>query len=197
MLSITDPTRRSLMLGMAGAALAPLAGCGGGSGSGSAGMGMGMGISDTTPAAASPLTVPIPSSGTEQSLPLIPLDEGEVDLAGVRSFALSVQTGTTSFRQGVTTRTLGYNGAMLGPALRLRKGEKTRIGVHNRLDEETTVHWHGLLVPAWMGVRTKSLRLAPSGRRTSPSTTRHRRVGSILTRTARQANKWRWDWRDC
>lgn len=136
------------MLGTAGAAPAHLAGCGGGSSSGS--VSMGMSPSDSAQAAAPPLSAPIPSLGTEVSLPLVPLDEGEVDLAGVRSFAVSVQTGTTSFRQGINTRTLGYNGALLGPALRLRKGEKTRIDVQNRLDEGTTVHWHGLLVPAEM-----------------------------------------------
>jgi FtsP/CotA-like multicopper oxidase with cupredoxin domain len=56
----------------------------------------------------------------------------------------------TQFRKGVTTNTLGYNGALLGPALRLRKDEKTSIRVVNHLNEQTTVHWHGLVVPAEM-----------------------------------------------
>lgn len=74
-----------------------------------------------------------------QSLPVIPLDEGVVDAAGVRTFALSVQPGTTQFRKGVNTSTLGYNGALLGPALKLRMGEKTSIRGRNNLAEVTTV----------------------------------------------------------
>ena len=40
-----------------------------------------------------------------------------------------------------------YNGSVPGPEIRLRQGEPVRIAVENRLDEETTVHWHGLRVP--------------------------------------------------
>jgi FtsP/CotA-like multicopper oxidase with cupredoxin domain len=40
-----------------------------------------------------------------------------------------------------------YNGAVPGPEIRLRQGERVQISVENRLDEETTVHWHGLRVP--------------------------------------------------
>ena len=108
-----------------------------------------------------PLTDPVVSSGAEQTLPLIPIDGGVVDAAGVRTFALAVQPGTTSFRKGVNTNTLGYNGSLLGPALRLRTGEKTSIRVQNHLNEETTVHWHGLLLPSGMdgvgGVSQKAI----------------------------------------
>jgi len=142
-LPVNNPTRRALMMGTAGAALAHLAACGGGSGGG------GMGASGTS-VPTSTLTDPVASSGAQQSLPVIPLDEGMVDAAGVRSFALAVQSGTAQFRQGVATNTLGYNGALLGPALKLRKGEETTIRVVNHLNEETTVHWHGLVVPAEM-----------------------------------------------
>jgi len=94
--------------------------------------------------------VPAPVSGTDTSLPIIALDQGQLDANGVRNFALSVKAGATQFRSGLAAATLGYNGALLGPALRLRRGEKTSIAVQNHLDEETTVHWHGLLVPAEM-----------------------------------------------
>ncbi|HXF67305.1 MAG TPA: multicopper oxidase family protein [Burkholderiales bacterium] len=40
-----------------------------------------------------------------------------------------------------------YNGALPGPELRLRQGERARIVVENRLPQATTVHWHGLRVP--------------------------------------------------
>jgi FtsP/CotA-like multicopper oxidase with cupredoxin domain len=43
-----------------------------------------------------------------------------------------------------------YNGTVPGPALRIRQGEPVRILVENRLEEETTVHWHGIRLPIVM-----------------------------------------------
>ena len=40
-----------------------------------------------------------------------------------------------------------YNGTVPGPVLRYRQGERLRIEVENRLDAETTVHWHGVRLP--------------------------------------------------
>ncbi|WP_367870612.1 multicopper oxidase domain-containing protein [Luteolibacter sp. Populi] len=45
-------------------------------------------------------------------------------------------------------RALTINGGIPGPTLRFREGDTARIRVHNRLkNEETSIHWHGLLVP--------------------------------------------------
>ena len=44
----------------------------------------------------------------------------------------------------------GYNGSMPGPTIEVVEGDKVRIIVHNELPEATTVHWHGLDVPAAM-----------------------------------------------
>ncbi len=38
----------------------------------------------------------------------------------------------------------------LGPVIRLQKGQKVRIHLHNQLSEDTITHWHGLHVPAEM-----------------------------------------------
>jgi FtsP/CotA-like multicopper oxidase with cupredoxin domain len=40
-----------------------------------------------------------------------------------------------------------YNGSVPGPEIRVRQGERLRIAVENGLEEETTVHWHGLRLP--------------------------------------------------
>ena len=42
---------------------------------------------------------------------------------------------------------VAVNGTVPGPLIRLKQGQKARIAVTNRLDEDTSIHWHGLLVP--------------------------------------------------
>ncbi len=61
---------------------------------------------------------------------------------------LRVQAGRTEFFPGHHSDTLGYNGDVLGPTLRLRRGDDVRIAVANDWQHDTAVHWHGLLVPA-------------------------------------------------
>ncbi|WP_133494149.1 copper resistance system multicopper oxidase [Stakelama pacifica] len=39
------------------------------------------------------------------------------------------------------------NGTIPGPMLRLREGRTVRLHVTNELEEDTSIHWHGLLVP--------------------------------------------------
>jgi FtsP/CotA-like multicopper oxidase with cupredoxin domain len=46
-----------------------------------------------------------------------------------------------------TTRVWAFNGAMPGPTLRLRQGDQVDIAFHNQLDEDTTVHFHGIRLP--------------------------------------------------
>ncbi len=49
---------------------------------------------------------------------------------------------------GKKVRVLAINGGIPGPTLRFREGDFARIRVHNDLkDEETSTHWHGLLLP--------------------------------------------------
>ncbi|HEY5218598.1 MAG TPA: copper resistance system multicopper oxidase [Gemmatimonadaceae bacterium] len=51
---------------------------------------------------------------------------------------------------GSAGRAVGVNESLPGPLLRLREGEDAVIRVTNHLDEPTSVHWHGLLVPTGM-----------------------------------------------
>ncbi len=39
------------------------------------------------------------------------------------------------------------NGTVPGPLIRLQEGEEVILRYHNALDEETSIHWHGLLLP--------------------------------------------------
>ncbi len=43
-----------------------------------------------------------------------------------------------------------YNGTVPGSLVRLRQGEPARLVIENRLDQETTVHWHGIRLPNTM-----------------------------------------------
>jgi CopA family copper-resistance protein len=39
------------------------------------------------------------------------------------------------------------NGTIPGPLIRLREGQTVRLSVVNDLDEDTSIHWHGLILP--------------------------------------------------
>ena len=42
------------------------------------------------------------------------------------------------------------NGSLPGPLLRLREGDTVTLRVRNALEEDTSIHWHGLILPANM-----------------------------------------------
>ncbi len=68
--------------------------------------------------------------------------------AGRRVFDLDIQRGTTEFIRGRKTPTIGANGSFLGPVVRVKAGDLVTLDVANSLDQTTTLHWHGLHVPA-------------------------------------------------
>jgi len=67
---------------------------------------------------------------------------------GVRTFDLGLQKGVSRFFGGVNTPTLGINGNFLGPTLKMRAGEVVQMNVTNKIGEPSTLHWHGLHLPA-------------------------------------------------
>ncbi|MFG2621800.1 multicopper oxidase family protein [Streptomyces sp. NPDC048507] len=79
-----------------------------------------------------------------------PLLEPVVDAAGAKVFTLTMQRGRTEFLAGRPAPTWGFNGSYLGPTLRASRGDRVALEVVNRLGDETTVHWHGMRVPAVM-----------------------------------------------
>jgi FtsP/CotA-like multicopper oxidase with cupredoxin domain len=48
---------------------------------------------------------------------------------------------------GKTRHALSINGTIPGPTLDFTEGDTAEIYVHNTLKEETSIHWHGLLLP--------------------------------------------------
>ena len=73
-------------------------------------------------------------------LPIPPLLEG-------KGMELNIQKGTLMLPFG-ESETLGFNGNYLGPTIRISDGDEVSFLINNTLDENTTVHWHGLHVPA-------------------------------------------------
>lgn len=69
---------------------------------------------------------------------------------GVRRFALELRRGRTEFLPGKPAATWGVNGDYLGPTLRARRGDRVAVAVTNTLGEPTTLHWHGMRLPAKM-----------------------------------------------
>ncbi|GAA1637032.1 multicopper oxidase domain-containing protein [Nocardia ninae] len=84
------------------------------------------------------------------ALAIPPLAPSTIRPDGTREFDLEMRTGVTEFRPGQATETWGFNGDYLGPTLRARRGEQVAVTVRNQLPEASTVHWHGMHLPAAM-----------------------------------------------
>jgi FtsP/CotA-like multicopper oxidase with cupredoxin domain len=86
--------------------------------------------------------------GFANPLRIPPLLTPRTDSAGRKVFDLTIRPGISTFRPGTRTETWGVNGAYLGPTLRASSGDRVLIHVSNRLPEATTMHWHGMHLPA-------------------------------------------------
>ncbi|MAF63632.1 MAG: copper-binding protein [Blastomonas sp.] len=51
---------------------------------------------------------------------------------------------------GKVSRAIAINGTVPAPLIRLREGQNVRLSVTNDLDEDSSIHWHGLLLPFQM-----------------------------------------------
>jgi FtsP/CotA-like multicopper oxidase with cupredoxin domain len=67
---------------------------------------------------------------------------------GRKVFDLTLQRGSAELLPGKRADTWGVNGAYLGPTLRASRGDRVELRVRNGLDETTTIHWHGMHLPA-------------------------------------------------
>ncbi|SFT68895.1 copper resistance system multicopper oxidase [Pseudomonas marincola] len=66
---------------------------------------------------------------------------------------------------GATRTAMAINGSIPGPILRWKEGDTVTLRVKNRLTEDTSIHWHGIILPANMdGVPGLSFHgIAPDG----------------------------------
>ncbi len=64
---------------------------------------------------------------------------------------IAMTIGHTPFKvDGRVGHAVTINGTVPGPLVRLKEGQNVRLAVTNRLDEDTSIHWHGLLLPFQM-----------------------------------------------
>ena len=64
-------------------------------------------------------------------------------------FDLVIDESPVNFTGKATTATT-INGSLPGPTLRWREGDTVTIRVTNRLQEYTSIHWHGIILPFQM-----------------------------------------------
>ncbi|QQE86639.1 copper resistance system multicopper oxidase [Pseudomonas putida] len=66
---------------------------------------------------------------------------------------------------GAARTAMAINGSLPGPILRWREGDTVTLRVRNRLKQDTSIHWHGIILPANMdGVPGLSFHgIAPDG----------------------------------
>lgn len=82
----------------------------------------------------------------------------------IKVFHLVAEPVLREFAPGFFVHCLGYNGSSPGPTIEANEGDRVRILVANRLDEPTTVHWHGIILPNGMdGVAGLTQKPIPPG----------------------------------
>jgi len=62
-------------------------------------------------------------------------------------YAIDIASVSLELAPGRIVQTVGYNGTVPAPILRLCEGRRTTITVTNRTNMLELVHWHGLVVP--------------------------------------------------
>jgi blue copper oxidase len=66
------------------------------------------------------------------------------------TFNLTIKDTIKQLRTGNQTITGGINGDFWGPTLFINKGDVVHMNVRNNLNDSTTIHWHGMHLPAVM-----------------------------------------------
>ena len=98
------------------------------------------------------LATPLLAKNTATSLNtfVVPALDTGVRKGNNVTFKLAIRSSNTSFFKGVNTPTIGINQSYLGPVLRAKHGDTVSIHVNNGINEVTTLHWHGMTLPAKM-----------------------------------------------
>jgi manganese oxidase len=74
-----------------------------------------------------------------------PLEPEIVD--GVKVFELTADEIRWEVEPGKVLDAMAYNGMLPGPQINANLGDRVRVVLHNKLDQPTTLHFHGVRVP--------------------------------------------------
>ena len=77
-----------------------------------------------------------------------PQTAAETEPTGPADVTLRIGRVSVDIAQGKTIRTVGYNGTVPGPLIRLREGQPVIVDLFNDTDIPELVHWHGQEIPA-------------------------------------------------
>jgi FtsP/CotA-like multicopper oxidase with cupredoxin domain len=69
---------------------------------------------------------------------------------GWKEFHLVAEPVARELAPGMKAHLWGYNGQSPGPTIECVEGDKLRMFVTNRLPEQTSMHWHGVILPNGM-----------------------------------------------
>ncbi|MUP47048.1 copper oxidase [Gramella sp. BOM4] len=73
--------------------------------------------------------------------------EGNVKNLPVREYKITIDQEMVVKAKGKETMGMTINGGIPGPVLEFTEGEYAVIYVENKMDVETSIHWHGMLLP--------------------------------------------------
>ena len=78
-----------------------------------------------------------------------PGQTGDQEILSGTEFDLTIDSLSVNF-SGSERTAMAINGSIPGPLLRWREGDTVTLRVRNRLPQDTSIHWHGILLPANM-----------------------------------------------
>ncbi|EQM77997.1 copper resistance system multicopper oxidase [Stutzerimonas stutzeri] len=78
-----------------------------------------------------------------------PGQTGDQEILSGTEFDLTIDSLSVNF-SGRERTAMAINGSIPGPLLRWREGDIVTLRVRNRLPQDTSIHWHGILLPANM-----------------------------------------------
>ncbi|WP_298247803.1 multicopper oxidase domain-containing protein [uncultured Christiangramia sp.] len=73
--------------------------------------------------------------------------EGNMNNLPVREYKITIDQEMVVKSKGKETMGMTINGGIPGPVLEFTEGEYAVIYVENKMDVETSIHWHGMLLP--------------------------------------------------
>lgn len=95
-----------------------------------------------------------PPAGTQPDAPTDPTTlvviQDENPDPGVIEARLEAAETTKTYGSSPPTTVWAYNGSIPGPLVEAKVGDKVVVNFTNKLPEPTTIHWHGIRLPAAM-----------------------------------------------